>query len=224
MIDSQTRLMKMSDINPCVDIHMQAFQGFFLTFLGPAFLKELYSSILVDPSGIGLVIERGGQVRGFVIGTQQPAGLYSRLLRQRWWAFGLASIGPLLRNPKILTRLLRAFRKPNEKSDVANCGTLMSIAVLPEEQGKSAGKQLVTAFLDRARQCGLSYVNLTTDALDNVSANRFYQKMGFVLTRTFLTPENRQMNEYMICLQQAAQPSKRAIEPPVSSISVSTIE
>jgi ribosomal protein S18 acetylase RimI-like enzyme len=197
--------MKVSDVNACVDIHMKAFPGFFLTFLGPAFLKELYSAIISDPSGIGIVAERDGQIKGFVIGTEQPSGLYTRLLRQRWWAFCWASVSPLLKKPTILPRLLRAFGKPNEEVGPQHCGTLMSIAVLPEEQGKHVGKQLVIEFLKRAGQRGLLYVNLTTDYQSNDYTNRFYQKLGFEFCRTFVTPEGRQMNEYLFNLKKAEQ-------------------
>lgn len=207
MFTAQTRPMKVSDVNACIGIHMQAFPGFFLTFLGPAFLKELYSAIVVDPSGIGLVAERDGQIKGFVIGTEHPSGLYTRLLRQRWWAFCWAALGPLLKKPAILPRLLRAFRKPKEDAGLEQCGMLMSIAVLPEEQGKNVGKQLVIDFLAQAAQRGLLYVNLTTDHQNNDYTNRFYQKLGFELCRTFVTPEGRQMNEYLFKLKPAVQPS-----------------
>ena len=40
------------------------------------------------------------------------------------------------------------------------------------------------------------YINLETDALNNDSVNRFYQKNGFVLSKTYVTDEGREMNEY----------------------------
>ena len=76
----------------------------------------------------------------------------------------------------------------------------MSIAVLPEAQGKGIGQALVWAFLEEAAQRGLRQVDLTTDRDDNETTNRFYQNMGFVCERTFVTPEGRAMNEYVIGL------------------------
>ena len=38
--------MTQEDVRDAVTIHLEAFTGFFLTFLGPKFLIELYSSIL----------------------------------------------------------------------------------------------------------------------------------------------------------------------------------
>jgi hypothetical protein len=52
-----------------VEVHLQSFPHFFLTFLGSAFLAQLYSGIIADPSGIALVAEKDGQIVGFVAGT-----------------------------------------------------------------------------------------------------------------------------------------------------------
>ncbi len=192
------RPMKPADITTVVDIHMQAFQNFFLTFLGPRFLRELYSSIRADPSGIAYVYNNGNGILGFVAGTDQPDGFYRRLLVHRWWRFGLASIGPVLSKPSILPRLLRAFNKPGEVKAEQNTGTLMSIATLPNAQNKGIGQILVKAFLNEASRRDLKYVNLTTDQDNNQKANIFYQKLGFTCARSFTTPEGRRMNEYII--------------------------
>jgi N-acetylglutamate synthase-like GNAT family acetyltransferase len=73
---------------------------------------------------------------------------------------------------------------------------LSSLAVLPGEQGKGLGRILVAAFLQEAARKGVSYVYLTTDALENARVNAFYQQQGFELVRTYVTPEKRQMREY----------------------------
>lgn len=84
-----------------------------------------------DPSGIALVCRKSGRVRGFVAGTAEPRGFYGRLLVRRWPRFALASVGPVLRNPIIVPRLLNAFRKRKEEPDEQGCGLLMSVAVDP---------------------------------------------------------------------------------------------
>jgi ribosomal protein S18 acetylase RimI-like enzyme len=189
--------MEAHDVALVVKAHLASFPGFFLTFLGPAFLAEFYTGILTDPSGIAFVSEEDGQIAGFVAGTSQPAGFYMRLLRQRWWWFGLASIKPVLRNPRIVPRLLRALTMPGQARSAEGEGTLMSIAVLPDKQGQGIGQALVRAFLSEAAQRGLAKVNLTTDQVNNDAANHFYQRLGFSCVRHFLTPEDRQMNEYV---------------------------
>jgi ribosomal protein S18 acetylase RimI-like enzyme len=205
--ESSIRKMKPADVQQVVDIHLQAFQGFFLTFLGPNFLRELYQAIQSDPSGIALVCEEEAKMVGFAAGTDQPAGLYRRLLKQRWYRFGLASIMPVLRQPSIIPRLLRAFRISEEVGVLEGCGTLMSIAVSPQCQSNGAGQALVAAFLLEAAGRDLKFVNLTTDTNNNDRVNRFYRKLGFTCARTFITPEGRRMNEYIIPINPVIQPS-----------------
>lgn len=187
-----------TDVDSVVTVHLEAFQGFFLSFLGSAFLRELYKAILADPSGMGYVCEQSQQIVGFVFGTDQPAGFYGRLLRRRWWRFGLASVVPVLRRPSVILRLLRAFRMPQQASHESGVGTLMSIAVSPGMQAKGVGRALVHAFLQEAARRQLKKINLTTDRRDNDPVNHFYEKQGFSMAHSFVTPEGRPMNEYVI--------------------------
>lgn len=200
-VERSVRKMQRSDIDEVVAAHLKAFPGFFLSFLGAAFLRELYHSIVLDPTGISFVCCEGKEVKGFVAGTDQPAGLYRRLVRQRWWCFALAAIRPAVRKPAIAPRLWRALRMPQEVPASPGVGTLMSIGVLPEEQGQGIAHELVRKFLSEARRRGLSEVNLTTDRLDNEEVNRFYQQLGFGVARIFTTPEGREMNEFRIRLR-----------------------
>jgi ribosomal protein S18 acetylase RimI-like enzyme len=197
---SPVRMMRDDDIMGVVGIHLNSFQGFFLTFLGSRFLYELYAGVLEDKSGISFVSFDADRLTGFVAGTSEPVGFYRRLLRRRWWRFAWASIIPVLKNPLIIPRLWRALRKPLEVQNQTNTGTLMSIAVSPEVQGTGFGQVLVKAFLEEASRRGLKNVDLTTDKLTNDHANQFYQRMGFKCSRTFITPEGREMNEYVISL------------------------
>lgn len=195
------RRMHPDDVKPVVWVHMQAFEGFFLTFLGPSFLRELYTAVCLDASGMALVCETDADIVGFVAGTAEPQGFYQRLLRARWQGFALASIKPVAKRPTIIPRLLRAFRKPNEAARVGRrAGELMSISVAPEIQGKGIGSRLVRAFLQEARKRGLRSVRLTTDKRNNEAVNRFYQQLGFSRIRAYSTPEGREMNEYEIDL------------------------
>lgn len=194
------RSIAVQDIPRLAEIHTLTFKGFFLTYLGSGFIAKLYEAIIQDPTGIGCTAWNDGQVSGFVIGSTQPAGLYGRLLRKRWWQFGWAALPTFLRNPTIILRLLRAFSMPQQEQPAENCGMLMSIAVHPAYQTKGIGKLLVRAFLDEARSRGVQSVNLLTDAENNDATNHFYQNLGFVKVRTYATPEKRMMNEYLIRL------------------------
>lgn len=194
--------MTASEFNEVVDVHLRSFPAFFLSQLGPQFLRCLYREVLKDPSGISFVYRDGGTVQGFAVGTSQPRGLYGRLLRKSWHRFALASIVPVLRDPRIVPRLMNAFGKRDEEPPDQSCGLLMSIAVDPRIQANGIGVALVQAFLAECRCRGLSSVHLTTDCFENNRVNRFYQKLGFTIARTITTRQGREMNEYRIALSR----------------------
>jgi colanic acid biosynthesis glycosyl transferase WcaI len=190
--------MKFSDLPDVVAVHLRSFPGFFLSGLGPRFLRCLYQEILADRAGISFVYKREERLLGFAAGTWAPDGFYRKLLKRRWPAFALASVAPLIKNPAILPRLLSAVRnRPNEVKPV-NRGLLLSIAVEPSTQSCGVGSALVEGFLEECRTLGLSSVHLTTDRDRNEAANSFYAKLGFTVSGVFTTPQGRVMNDYRI--------------------------
>jgi GNAT superfamily N-acetyltransferase len=195
------RRMAPSDVNAAVRVHIDAFKGFFLSFLGHRFLCELYHGILDDYSGIGLVAECHGDLSGFVIGSSDPVGLYRRMLVRRWWRFGAAATIRALRYPETVPRLFTALRSARRAAPhEVGTGLLMSVAVNPSAHGAGIGRLLLHNFLSEALKRGLHRVVLTTDALNNDRVNRFYTRFGFALSRTFTTGQGRAMNEYEIAL------------------------
>lgn len=191
--------MQHSDIERVVNIHLQSFPGFFLSFLGPRFLTLYYQRVCISPEGICQVfLDSTGNPSGFVVGTCNPRGFYSRLLRCDWLRFCLASLGTICRSPKIIVRLARALHHPRGNPMGEGIAGLFSIGVLPELQGTGAGKKLVAAFLTEARQRGCRRVFLTTDRDNNEAVNRFYASLGFQIERQYETPEGRRMNEFWI--------------------------
>jgi ribosomal protein S18 acetylase RimI-like enzyme len=202
-MSSETEVLSMraSDVPAVVSIHESAFPGFFLTFLGAGFLRELYAALVDDPDGIAFVAVGQGMT-GFVAGTARPEGFYRRLIRQRWARFALGSLPALLRRPSIARRLVRALAKPSESHGYEHEALLMSLAVLPSESGGGTGASLVRHFAKEASSRGLSGVVLTTDRDGNDRVNAFYRSLRFALRRSFVTPEGRAMNEYFLRLRE----------------------
>lgn len=190
------RLAEMKDVPAIVDIHLLSFPGFFLSSMGPTFLRHLYQGIIRDVTGFVLVVAPGDRIRGFVAGTTSPAGFYGRLLRRAWPQFFMASIPPLLRKPGIIPKLLRSLRKPGEEDRAEAGALLMSLAVDPKFQRNGDGRLLLAHFCERCRAAGVNRVRLTTDGAHNDGVNTFYTRQGFQLSKTFETPEGRIMNEY----------------------------
>jgi len=195
------RWMEKKDIGQVVRIHLASFPGFFLSFLGPRFLALYYSGVCTAPEGIALVcLDSSGEPAGFVAGTTNPRGFYSRLLRRGWPRFVLASLGAVLRKPSVVRRIARGVSHPSRNPVGDEVAGLYSIGVLPGLQGTGAGKMLVDSFLLEARKRGCRRVFLTTDREENDAVNAFYRKLGFRVERRFETPEGRAMNEYWIDL------------------------
>ncbi len=195
------RWMEPKDIDRVVAVHLASFPEFFLSFLGPRFLTLYYSGVCSAPEGIALVcLNSAGEPAGFVAGTTNPRGFYSRLLKRDWLKFLLASLRAILRKPSIARRIARALSHPSQNPFGEDVAGLYSIAVLPELQGTGAGKVLARVFLSEACKRGCRKVFLTTDRNGNDSVNAFYKRLGFRIERQFETPEGRGMNEYWIDL------------------------
>jgi ribosomal protein S18 acetylase RimI-like enzyme len=190
------RPMRPDDVAAVVRIHLESFPGFFLSFLGPRFLRVLYETILADAEGRAFVAEEGSQIHGFVAGVIRQAGFYRRAIRTRALAFAWAAAGAVARRPSVVPRLVRALRRPAEVRDSAADACLMSVAVTPSAEGRGAGRQLVQAFCAAIDRAGAEAVSLTTDADGNDRTNAFYVRLGFGLAREYVTPEGRRMNEY----------------------------
>lgn len=190
--------MILGDVPEVVDVHMKAFPAFFLTALGPAFLREYYSGILVDASGIAFVArDDSGRPAGFVAGASESQGFYRRLLARSWWRFGLAALPSVLRRPSIARRVLRGITYPGTQSAALGTSGLFSIGVSPTVRGRGLGRALVEAFASEAARRGADEVRLTTDATKNDAVNSFYLSIGFSVARSYSTPEGRVMNEYV---------------------------
>jgi ribosomal protein S18 acetylase RimI-like enzyme len=184
-----------------VQVHLDSFPGFFLSFLGSRFLSHYYAGVCAAPEGISFVYHNAeGVPVGFVAGSTDPRGFYSRLLKRDWLKFSLSSVSAIFRQPSVFKRIARGLLHPGCNPLGADVAGLFSIGVLPELQGTGAGKLLIQAFLYEAASRGCKRVFLSTDRDNNEAINAFYMKMGFRIERQYVTPEGRRMNEYWITL------------------------
>lgn len=183
-------------INEVVDIHMQSFPGFFLTFLGKGFLKQLYKGFVEHENSGLLVAVEENKIVGFLAYSEDISELYKFLIRYyvvplAWYA-GIA----FLKKPCILFRLLRAFTYSDKSKREERYVELSSIGVLPRLEGKGIGSRLISALKYKVNIGEYRYIKLETDAENNESVNLFYQKNGFILDHKYESPERRKMNEY----------------------------
>lgn len=198
-------------ISQIVDVHMKAFPNFFLTFLGPGFLKEFYNSFTYDSAGIGFVAVDGerNDVLGVIVGPLVPDGYFKRLLKKRWYAFCLASVAAVLKRPTITKRLFHALFYRGQAPPGPPRALLSSIAVTPEVQGRGVGRALVERWVRQVKRRGITGCYLATDANNNDKINNFYQKLGWKIESTYTTPEGRLMNRYILDLSGKAEENEK---------------
>jgi ribosomal protein S18 acetylase RimI-like enzyme len=194
------RDMRSDDIPAVVAIHLESFSGFFLSFLGPRFLALLYEGVMDHPQGLVLVSESDSGIEGFVAGVTDQSGFYKRLIKKRVHRFAWASFGAVVRRPHVAPRLVRALGQSRRSEQSAAKASLMSVAVRPGISGKGTGQQLVSAFSAALAARGVREYCLTTDRDANDRVNEFYRRLGFRLAGSFVTPEGRAMNEYVMTL------------------------
>ena len=199
------KIVKISSkhINEVVDVHMKAFPEFFLTFLGPNFLKEFYKSFLYDDQGIGFAAIENGRILGVIVGPFKPAGYFKRLLLKKWYAFCFASIGAVLKKPGIIKRLFRAFFYRGQAPQDKVRALLSSIAISPDAQRKGVGKALVMKWLDAVNARGGKGAFLTTDVENNDTVNSFYRGLDWKLESTYETSEGRKINRYIYDFEES---------------------
>lgn len=218
MGDSIVRPASVSDIGSIAAVHQAAFRSFFLTQLGPAFLRAYYETVLEYPGGILLVAVQEGSVVGFAAGFVDPPGFYTVLSKKRM-RLGLAALPWLITHPANLARAVWSYRLTQEVSretdpTIAQVAELSSIAVRPDGQGVGAGKQLLAAFVDAAKKSGAAKIMLTTDAAGNDATNRFYVRAGFMLRRVIRRPYGRILNEYGLDLGSVGSEGVTSLYPP----------
>ena len=195
----------LNDADLVVPIHIAAFPEFFMTQLGPSFLREYYRCVLAYPFGILLTEKKSEKCVGFVAGFIDPPSFY-RELRRRRTRLVLAAALQIVRQP---ARLLTLFGNYRHAGDVAHRGSegdtaeLSSLAVRPDASGQGVGSRLVQRFIVVATRHGARRVVLTTDAMNNNSANRFYQKLGFECVRVIESRRGRKLNEYQFTIARS---------------------
>lgn len=182
------------DVNAIVEIHINAFKGFFLTSLGRDFLKFYYTCFVKNGETVTMVAEENKIIYGFSAATKKCKGFNGRLIKANFFLFGLLTFKMLFRSPKSLLRLIRNLSKKGDgvidKEDYAE---LYSIGVSRNAQGMGVGKKILIETEKNLKVMGVKRISLTTDYFNNEQAVGFYHSLGYKLLYEFVTYPNRKM-------------------------------
>jgi len=183
-----------NDIKSVSQLHFLSFKGFFLTSLGKGFLNAFYSAILKNENAISVGIFKSDKLVGFAIGTSKSDNFYKSILKKNFFKLGLFALPNLIFNPLKIRRLVAAFLSAKNHS-FSDSPCLLSICVLPDEESRGLGSRLIEAFEHKLLEKGYKELILTTDSVNNDSANAFYKKNKYVCVETFFQSD-RKMNLY----------------------------
>lgn len=184
-----------SDLGSVVAIHKEAFEGFFLTRMGPRFLRAYYQAALDFEASISLVAydTESDCALGFAVGFRDPQGFYA-LFRQRRKRMLPAILLAVVHDPGLVPQILRNMRRVEAQAEQpVDAVELSSIAV--GAPGRGVGGALLEAFADKARSEGAHRLILITDAEGNDPVRGFYEARGFSL-EGFETRAARQLCRY----------------------------
>lgn len=188
------RKATINDVDTIVEIHLNAFEGFFLTSLGAEFLSFYYSCFVRSNETVTMIAEENGVIYGFSASSKFCKGFNSRLIKSNLIAFGLLSFKLLLIKPISLLRLVKNLSKKGENViDNEDYAELYSIGVCKSAQGKGVGKMLLLKSEQVMKEEGVTRVSLTTDFDNNEQAVGFYHSMGYETLYEFVTYPNRKM-------------------------------
>ena len=196
------RVATRADVPEIVNIHMNAFNGFFLTTLGQSFLSFYYSAFINSKDGIVLCADMDNGVCGFAAATKQCKGFNSNLIKTNFMRFVLLAIKLLFVKPAALIRLAKNLSKKSDIiDDPEDYAELFSIGVAENTQGKGVGKKLLAAIEENLKSESVEKVSLTTDYYNNDSAIAFYRTMGYETLYEFTTYPNRRMYRFIKLLK-----------------------
>ncbi len=189
-----SRIPDWKEIPAITDIHLKAFEGFFLSELGKDFLCTYYHAVRGNDRGVLLGCFVGDVLLGFCAATTLSAGFNTYLVKNNFFQFAKRGLSILCRNPRALVRLLKNFTKSNPSvSDAGNYAELLSIGVSPTAQGKGVGKLLLSDLEEVLHEKGVKQLSLTTDFHDNDKTLKFYQTMNYKIMYDFIAYPNRKM-------------------------------
>lgn len=182
------------DLEDIVHVHITAFPRFFLTFMGHAFVKDYYRSVLEYSLGMVFVAKDKSGLAGFVAGFGKPHDFYA-FYRQRRTRLIPKVLVSVMKKPSLLPLIAQNLKRVTLATGSESEVELSSICVLHSFSGRGIGKALIERFIDVSRMNGFRSVYLSTDAFGNESVNAFYLRQGFIFEDSFFHGK-RKMNSF----------------------------
>lgn len=188
------RTINTNDIECIVEIHIEAFSGFFLTTLGPSFLRQYYKSFIGNKDCISIcAVDSNLKIVGFCVGTTNASGFHRRLIAKNFFEFFRQFLIILIKNPQSLLRLISNLEKQPGKQLSGIVSELLSIGVSLSVKGTGVGTLLLKKFEKELQSRNANLVTLTTDYYNNDNVIGFYVDAGYQIFCDFIAYPRRRM-------------------------------
>ncbi len=196
---------KSEDIESVCHVHLQSFQGEFLSSFGNEFLKVYYRNSLFDSEHLLLVAKVQDEIVGFVAGTLDNEDLYQNLFKKNFFTIALIAIKRFLFSKDFRNQVLKRkhfirdaiksrFPKRKNKKDSmyremkqetsGKCCNLISIAVLDSFRGSGVALDLTKAFESEMQKMGAVEGELYVKT-GNTRGIDFYKKAGWQIANEY---------------------------------------
>lgn len=186
-----------NDVEALAYQHEKIFNDFFMASLGTSFLKAYYRTAVDFNETICFIAEDDGdKCVGYVFGRIKARGYLKRLLKNGFFRFALCGVKLLFTRPKALIRLANNLDKKDKKKgieDSQDYAEIGLIGVVPEQNGRGIGHQLLYAFEEEMKRMGANRLSLTTDYYDNENTLTAYKSWGFSVLYEFTAYPDRRM-------------------------------
>jgi ribosomal protein S18 acetylase RimI-like enzyme len=187
---------KSTDSSKMTMVHLDTFDGFFLSSLGSGFLNTYYNTCIKSPDAFAICATdtETEKIVGFGLGCYNSNGFNKKLIKRNFLKYLLRSILIIFTKPNALIRLLNNLTKRDKnENDIGDYGELFSIAVDKDYQGLGIGKNLLKKFEYELKQKSIKKITLTTDKNNNDNVLKFYRNFGYDVYYDFISYPKREM-------------------------------
>ena len=202
------RIANFLDAKACAKIHQQEIATGFLSQLGIRFLEALYTAMVTSQHALCIVAEdEKGQVVGFVSGCFHVSKFYKEFLVKHGLKVFLILL-PQMVKPSVLKKVFETARYPSTAADTDTAigennlpkAELLSIAVKQHVRGMGVSQRLAAALFDECAKKEIQSIKVVV-GIENIRANKFYEKVGFKLHSNIFVHESEISNVYvkMLC-------------------------
>jgi hypothetical protein len=193
------RAMAAQDVASVADLHHSAMGKSTWALLGKDFLRALYASLIDDEHFLGFVYMEGGEVSGFIAGSQDTDRMMSQTLRRAWPILAAKSL-PRILNPTVMHRLFETHRY-TDLSGGEKMPESLFCSFKPVLRGRRISGHINKALFDELLARGHRLVKVTTE-IDNEGANRQLTSWGFEDKGRFIF-YGKEMVRYVLNLDES---------------------